>query len=164
MNWDMIGAVAELLGAVGVMGTLVYVALQMKTSNTASQVESKLRIADKMAGFQDLLIQYPELNEIMIQGRKGIEPLTKDQYVQFSNLALKACWFLSAAFFMYRRGAISEEDWHEFYSIASYWAIAPGFQQWWDRQGSANFRGAFHDFMSSEIRHHQTNIDSRKDS
>ncbi len=32
MNWDAVGAIAELLGAVGVIGSLVYLATQVRQS------------------------------------------------------------------------------------------------------------------------------------
>ena len=96
MNWDAVGAIAELLGAIGVMGSLIYVASQVRASTVASKVESKLRLTQNMVDYDDLLISSPELNKIMIDGRKSIETLSKSEYLQFSNLALKACWYLSS--------------------------------------------------------------------
>jgi hypothetical protein len=151
MNWDIVGAVAELLGAAGVIGSLVYVARQMKSSTLASQVESKLRVTDKMADFQNQLIEYPHLMELMIAGRRNYTSLDRDQRIQFANLALKACWFLSAAHFMYRKGSIDKDDWHEFRATCLYWASGPGFREWWQTQGHLNFAGAFKRFMEEEI-------------
>ncbi len=34
MNWDAIGAIAELLGAIGVIGSLVYLATQIRQNTT----------------------------------------------------------------------------------------------------------------------------------
>lgn len=145
------GAIGELIGGFAVVASLVYVGLQMKAGNLASRVESKLRLTDKMADFNDLLISNPNLNQIMISGRRSIEPLTKDEYLQFSNLAMKASWFLSAAFFMYRNKTISDDDWHEFKSIADYWVGSDGYRKWWGRQGGANFAGEFKQFMEREM-------------
>ena len=96
MNWDAVGAIAELLGAIGVIGSLIYVASQVRASTVASKVESKLRLTQNMVDYDDLLISSPELNKIMTDGRKSIETLSKSEYLQFSNLALKACWYLSS--------------------------------------------------------------------
>ena len=96
MNWDAVGAIAELLGAIGVIGSLIYVASQVRASTVASKVESKLRLTQNMVDYDDLLISSPELNKIMIDGRKSIETLSKSEYLQFSNLALKECWYLSS--------------------------------------------------------------------
>ena len=96
MNWDAAGAIAELLGAIGVIRSLIYVASQVRASTVASKVELKLRLTQNMVDYDDILISSPELNKIMIDGRKSIETLSKSEYLQFSNLALKACWYLSS--------------------------------------------------------------------
>jgi len=151
MNWDAIGAIAELLGAIGVIGSLIYVASQVKASTVASRVESKLRLTENMVNYGDLLISSPELNELMIEGRKGIDGLSKNEYLQFSNLALKACWYLSAGFFMYQQNSISSDDWFEIRTIATYWSKSQGFQEWWAKRGRLSFTGKFVDFIEQEI-------------
>jgi hypothetical protein len=151
VNWDVVGAVSEFIAAMGVVASLVYVAGQMKTSNLASKVDAKLRVAEMMVDFQNMIIANPELHEIMISGRRDIEKLSKQDYLQFSNLALKASWFLSAAHFMHQSKAISDDDWHEFRAISDYWARSPGYQVWWQKIGAANFSGDFRRFIDKEI-------------
>ena len=143
MNWDAIGAVAELLGAIGVILSLVYVAIQVKASTRASMVESKLRVSDKKLDFHDMLIANPELNDLMIRGRKGTENLAKDEWLQFANLCMKAGWHLSASFFLHRQGAIGDDDFHEVEIVGKYWTSSRGFQQWWNRMGKDSFSGPF---------------------
>lgn len=41
MNWDAIGATAEILGALAVLATLVYLSLQIHQSNKLAQAESQ---------------------------------------------------------------------------------------------------------------------------
>ncbi len=151
MNWDAVGAIAELLGAIGVIGSLIYVASQVRASTVASKVESKLRLTQNMVNYGDLLIGSPELNELMIDGRKGIDTLSKSEYLQFSNLALKACWYLSDGLFMYQLKSISDDDWHELRTIAVYWRKSKGFQEWWTTLGRLNFTGKFAAFIDHEI-------------
>ena len=42
MNWDAIGAIAELAGAIGVIASLVYVETQIRHNTRASAVESNV--------------------------------------------------------------------------------------------------------------------------
>lgn len=151
MNWDAVGAISELLGAIGVIASLVYVGTQVNASAKASRIESKLRLTDKLINFGDLLISNPKLNETMINGRKGLESLTKDEYVQFSNLCQKAGWHLSAAYFMHKNKAISDEDFHEFHSTGRYWIRSKGFKQWWEKGGKLSFTGEFENFIEKEM-------------
>lgn len=151
MNWDAIGALAELLGAAGVIGSLIYVARQVRAGTVASRVESKLRLTETMVNYGDLLINSPALMELMIEGRKGIEGLSKSKYLQFSNMALKACWYLSAGFFMHQNKSISDDDWHELKTIAMYWSASKGFQEWWADRGHLSFTGKFSRYIEQEI-------------
>jgi hypothetical protein len=151
MNWDAIGALAELLAAVSVIGSLIYVAFQVRASTVASRVESKLRMTETMVNYADLLISSLKLNELMIVGRKGIAGLSKSEYLQFSNMALKACWYLSAGFFMHQHNSVSDDDWYELKTIALYWSRSKGFQEWWADRGSLSFTGKFARFIENEI-------------
>jgi hypothetical protein len=43
MNWDAIGAIAELLGAIGVIASLVYLATQVGQSRDQRSLDNFLR-------------------------------------------------------------------------------------------------------------------------
>ncbi|MGI9262379.1 MAG: hypothetical protein ACR2QR_10115 [Woeseiaceae bacterium] len=46
MNWDAIGAIAELLAAIGVIGSLVFVGLQVKKSNAEARAATMQATTD----------------------------------------------------------------------------------------------------------------------
>ena len=152
MNWDAIGAIAELLGAIGVIGSLVYLATQLKASTQASHIEAKFRLTDRMADFGDMLINDPELNDIMLRGRKEPGSLSREEYFVFANLCQKACWNLSGAYFMYNTDSISQDDWHEFDILAHYWTKSRGFQYWCKKIGHAGFSGKFKVYLEELMR------------
>jgi len=149
MNWDAIGAIAELLGAVGVIGSLIYLATQVKTSTIASSVESKLRTTEFLVNFQDMLIANPQMHEVMLRGRRDVENLSKEEYMIFSNMAQKAFWYFSATYFQKRKNAVDEADWFEVQAIINYWTSAPGAYHWWRKFGHLAFTGEFSDFIDS---------------
>ncbi|MBT8147873.1 MAG: hypothetical protein KJN90_13535 [Gammaproteobacteria bacterium] len=151
MNWDAVGAVAELMGAIGVIGSLIYLATQVRTSNLASKVDSKLKMTEFLVNFQDLLLDSPELNDVMMRGRKGIENLTREEYLQYANMAQKAFWYFSAIHFQRRRNVIEEEDWYEVNAVVQYWTSARGTFEWWKRIGSKSFTGEFAAFIEQQF-------------
>ena len=77
--------------------------------------------------------------------------LSNEDKLLFSTLALKATFMLSAQYFQFQRKVLTEDDWHENRVVAIYWAISPGYQQWWDAIGNAAFAGEFKQFMEFEI-------------
>ena len=50
MNWDAIAAVADILAALGVIITLLYLAKQIKEQNTESQLSAARELARDWAG------------------------------------------------------------------------------------------------------------------
>ena len=151
MDWEAIGATAELLGALGVIGSLVYVGNQVRASNVASSVAAKLSATQMLAAFQDTMLQNPHLVTLMVKGRSSYKELSSEEQLLFSTLALKATFMISAQHFQFQRKVLTEDDWHENRAVAIYWTSSPGYQQWWDEIGSVAFAGEFKKFMESEI-------------
>lgn len=90
MNWDMIGAIAEMLGALGVIASLLYLASQLRSNAVASAVEAKLTTTRFMTEFNRDLINNPELYELWEKGSRNPSSLTREEYVRFSNLNLNS--------------------------------------------------------------------------
>ena len=70
MNWDAIAAIAEMLGAVTVLATLVYLAFQIKQSNTHMQSAAAQSQADNQLRWMADLAKDPELFQLYRTGLK----------------------------------------------------------------------------------------------
>ena len=151
MNWDALGAIAELAGAIGVIASLVYVATQIRHNTRASAVESKLVTTGMLTGFVDTLITDPELNDIFMRGRTSTESLSKEEHQRFSNMVMKTFWFCSAAHFQLRTGTLAEEDWFEIRAILDYWIAGAGVRGWWRQYGHQRFGKTFAEFVDAEV-------------
>ena len=151
MNWDAIGAVAEAVGAAGVIASLLYLAMQVRASTRASAVEAKLATSRMYTDFLVMLVQSPELNDIFLRGRKDIKSLEQDDYMRFSNLALIAFSFFSAGYFQYSNKTLNDADWYELRAIIKYWLIGKGCREWWYKLGHLSFDEPFRQFVESEM-------------
>jgi hypothetical protein len=156
MNWDALGAIAELAGAIGVIASLAYVATQIRHNTRASAVESKLVTTGMLTEFVDMLITDPELNDIFQRGRISKEDLTKEEYQRFSNMVMKTFWFCSAAHFQLRTGTLTDEDWYEIKAILDYWIAGAGVREWWSRYGHQRFGKTYADFVDGEVARMET--------
>ena len=151
MNWDAVGAVADAVGAAGVIASLLYLAVQVRGSTRASAVESKLQSTRMLHHFVDSLIGTPELNDLFLRGLADLDSLSESDYYRFSNMSLKAFWFLSAGHFQFRMGTLSADDWHELRAVLHYWIRRPGCQSWWAKLGRDSFGAEFRKFIDDEI-------------
>jgi hypothetical protein len=152
VNWESIGAIAEAIGAVGVIASLIYLAVQVRASTRASAVEAKLASTRMRTDFINYLIESPDLNNLFLQGRQSIEPLSTEEYYRFSNMALHAFSFLSAGYFQFCKGTLSEDDWNETRAVISFLLRGPGFREWWAKVGQYMFGDNFVSFVESEIK------------
>ena len=55
LNWDAIGAIAEIAGAFGVILTLIYLAIQLRQNTKASQITAVQNSVENSARFSELV-------------------------------------------------------------------------------------------------------------
>lgn len=122
MNWEAIGAIGEIAGAIGVIATLLYLSVQVRSSTLASRVESNLAATRMYTDFLSGLIHSPEINDLFLRGRKGLSSLTSDEFYRFSNLA-----------------------------VIQFWLRGEGCRQWWVKVGMHMYGNEFVTFVESEI-------------
>jgi hypothetical protein len=86
MNWDAVGAIAELLGAGGVVVTLVYLAGQIRRSNALSLAESHRHSYQAVAPSQLAVADNAELAATFRKGLVDRTGLSDDERVRFDML------------------------------------------------------------------------------
>ena len=91
MSWEAVGAVGEILGAVAVLATLIYLARQIKQSNRVSKFETS---RDVMAGFDQttrILAVDKELVEAILK-TPGQQSEPEDYQVNMITVLLCNNW------------------------------------------------------------------------
>ncbi len=71
MNWEMIGAVGEILGAAAVIATLAYLSRQIRSSTQATRRAAMQEVLDQTGYFLDLLGSTPQIAATWAQGLAG---------------------------------------------------------------------------------------------
>ena len=89
MNWNAVGAFAELVGAIGVIASLLYLAGQVRHSRRVAQQEAARSVLSKMNAFLDGISRDHGLADVWVRGSSDLSNL-KDQAeaVQFSTFML----------------------------------------------------------------------------
>jgi hypothetical protein len=99
VNWEAIGAFAELIGAAGVIITLAYLAVQIRHSSIQLQrnFEASRIVADDavVRGFNEwraLMIADDDVSDLYIRGVNAIETLTPSERLRFNQLMSSFIW------------------------------------------------------------------------
>lgn len=131
MNWDAIGAVGEILGAIAVLVTVAYLARQVKSSNELSRFNASKELISQFNELNRLVTTDPELRRVLMKS----ESLSADEQEQIYNFAMMFCnvWVLIQTAHdndqvddaLYAAGAkdvlIEVERWPNFKAAAQQW-------------------------------------------
>jgi hypothetical protein len=131
MNWDAIGAIAEVVGAAGVIITLLYLALQIRRSNQLANVESN-RFAEQATDLPIMaIVQNPEVAKIFRVGLADRESLSSDDCLRFDMLMGKLIGSLVGSLTDKRLLGRNDELGGDYLESIRIFLLSPGGASWW---------------------------------
>lgn len=157
MNWDALGAIAELTAAIGVIGSLIYLAKQIRANSDNVAQNTKVLISDRDISSNEAVLailrsqfQDPELAALILKGGLGVESLTEVERFRY-HLVLSSMFESHQTFFVqHLKGAVSDELW-DFYSGSVDRRIQlPGVVEWWRKNGPY-YNQEFADYVQKKI-------------
>ena len=158
MNWEAIGAIAELFGAIGVIGSLIYLAKQINANseniaqNTRALVSD--RDVDSNQNAKDIagdIYRDPALAALIVKGHRSAEPLEEVDRIRYNTLLSTMFEAHQTFYIQHVKGTVSDELW-EFYSgMFDRHMQAPGVKRWWLRHGSL-FNPDFCTYIQAKIK------------
>jgi len=147
LNWDVVGAVAELVGAAAVVVSLLYLARQMREATTQAKVTNMHNVLSYFAQVTGPIANDPSVTDVYHRATAGgLDRLDGDDRIRFIYLATLIVRGFEDAYVTKAHGALP--DW---YDSAAEPALAdlmrmPGFRDFWDLR-----RGLFTDDFRSLV-------------
>jgi len=71
VSWEAVSAIRQVLGSVGVILSLLYLATQVRQNNRASTVSAKLVSTQLLSEFVTDFIKDPQLMDLWLRGRQS---------------------------------------------------------------------------------------------
>jgi heme/copper-type cytochrome/quinol oxidase subunit 1 len=90
MNWEMISAVGQKLGAIGVIISIVYLAAQIRNQNKESQRQAMNVLTSHWSDLNRTLVENPDLAALWLRALQSFEDLDST-----SKLGLAHIWGVS---------------------------------------------------------------------
>ncbi len=131
MNWEAIGAVGEVLGALGVIATLGYLAVQIRQNTRAVRSDTSQTIADSRVEFLASVTDDADVARIFFSGLVDFESLEGTDRGRFFLLMTRFAAIMENAFYQHRRGTIDSEQWARALETLRGFMVTPGWQHWW---------------------------------
>jgi hypothetical protein len=134
MNWDAVGAVAELLGSVAVVATLICLLKQLKTHSIMIQNNTAQSAADAIAAWSRQLTENPSLYQIYRNGLKDDRSLSSEDRGLFDLVMFQAFNSISSIYLQYKNGGFGEDRWESEMRVFGRNFDTPGGRASWERQ------------------------------
>ena len=147
MNWDAIGAMGEIVGAMAVVATLFYLAIQIRFS----MIQDKKRaIEATYLSYNDIrksLFENEDLACIFTTGLDSPEKLTDIE--TFRYMSVCETLFHNAESFLKQLGDLKDERVDIILDFCSFYLQTPGGQAFWKHPQSYNLTESFRKLIES---------------
>ena len=142
MSLDDWANTAEIISAIAVLITLIYLAIQIRqgtVSTKSNAYQNWLAVHDSVFGSLD----DENLSTVINSGLVDTKNLTEENYVTFINWMRRYLYLQQAQYDLYRNGIINDELWecnrNDLIGIFRF----PGARQYWDAGAKQHFSQSF---------------------
>ena len=136
MNWNAIAAVAELLGAVGVILSLAYLAAQVRRSVRQAQSDAMRDLTRGVNEIALTLAADSDLSAIFAKGAAGYEALTAHEQVRYRSFCNAIFHLLEQQFLSREEGSLHDEAWNGVSQMIADFAKLPGVHDYFADRGN----------------------------
>ena len=131
MNWEAIGAIGEIVGAIAVVATLGYLATQIRQNTRSDRAASRQMILDVLYGGAWDTARDAELRKTTLSGLNRYSDLPADQKAAFHLLQLRYMGNLYNALLLRDAGSLDEESFNVIANAFVAGLLTPGGSDWW---------------------------------
>jgi len=145
MNWDAIGAIAEIISAAGVIVSLVYLAIQIRRGSADTRHASVDRLVEMWAASFGAIGSDPQVAALWVRSLSGIGSLARNEQAQLFARIANTLRVSEAMYIHHTEGTIDAGLWtgidaaltdllatapmQEYWAIRHHW-FSPKFQQY----------------------------------
>jgi len=131
MELQTLANVGEFLGGLGVIVSLIYLAVQIRGNTSSQQSETYARSLERMAYMQELMAKDHALTKMFNEGLIDPSQLTITQKIQFAWVLTEMFGNLEFMFFQSEQRNIPAELWDRWKETMKWWLTFPGVVAWW---------------------------------
>ena len=144
MNWDAIGAVGELLGALAVLVTLGYLAAQIRQNTRTVRAATAQAIQSALNDVHAHIKQDSAAARIYRLGLSEPSKLDEDEQVQFAMTMYSIFAQFENIFYQFQQGTLDSAVLERHSLAMEFYLQTPGGADWWE-----SWKGRFSsDFVS----------------
>jgi len=131
MNWEAISTISEVIGALAIVISLIYLAIQVKSQSAETQ-SAAMHVF--LAGFREAITTCSthEFSVIFTKGNHDVDSLTEAEKFQLSTTVQQFNRVYEEAFNMHKHGRLDDDVWIPMVRQYASFMAAPAFRFVWD--------------------------------
>ncbi len=148
INWEAIGAVGEVVGALAVVVSIVYLAIQIRQSGRIGRFTAHQNLTESLSSIIEPFYSDAQLSRIWQLADDAPEQMTPEQRERFGIV------LYSVFGNFYNAHLLAEVDpglSRQFVRMMDRFLVRKGVQAWWERQGK-NFDKEFSSVVDERLR------------
>lgn len=132
MNWEAIGALGDIIGAVAVVVSLVYLGRQIKQGTDLARTDFHSRSVDTLARFQNWKSASVENARIFRTGMLDFYSLSTDERIILDGVLLDLVLAFKDVLEAYERGFMDVDTYQAWFGFIGTNIGMPGARTWWE--------------------------------
>ena len=131
MNWETIGAVSEIIGAIAVVASLFYLAIQIRTQNKESRIAAVQDLVASMRSTVRVFLEPGVADDFLAVLSQG-DRASPAQRLRITMVLMEVWKLAEGAYFQYLEGRLDETVWTGFQSQLSDMMANPACTAIWE--------------------------------
>jgi hypothetical protein len=135
MNLNDLANIGQVIGAIAVVISLIYVALQIRQNTNAVRSATAQSVHEHFAGWYHLLAADLELSQLAVSGLRDYSSLSEAEKARFIATFMAFLSYSQNAFHKWREGLLEPPLWRGWELLIMNLIAAPGGKDFWKERG-----------------------------
>jgi hypothetical protein len=146
MNWDAINAVSQLISSIAVVVSVLYLAVQLRSSTRVARVAAMDVAAAALREVTKPFMENAELGRIWRTGLENLNALSADDQARFFHAAHQFLKALETIHYHYVYGLLDTQLWGGWLELLRHYVATPGLEYYLNIRGAV-FSERFRKFV-----------------
>ena len=148
MQLEYFANLAEIVGVVLIVASLIYVAKQLRQNTNAIRAQSRQALLTASQAELFVQMENPDMLVCLIRP----EELSLEEHVKVSSWLYSIFRARHFAWLQYRNGVIDEAQWETERAVIRQFLSSQRVRDWWAKLGRGGFGDEFADFLDEQVK------------
>lgn len=137
MDWTLLGALGELLGAVAVVVSLVYLSRQVHQNTTAVRTANAVTVQGNFQQLARMFYTDRVMGDLVLRGMRGEVDLAPAEQIAVYAYFFDFLKTAELAYYQYSNGDLDPPLWEASFNFYHAYFSTPGFRSYWAERRAA---------------------------